>query len=240
MPLSDGFEEIGLGAGLHNSNLQQERIRLFRGQGYKDCSTVCLTLTRGTVDIDVPMGWMQMTPIMNQKLGRVIVRGASIMEGYNNAVQKVLESEDVRWKYILFLEDDVVVPPHTWPRLVESLEQGQYDGVSGLCWTRTYPGQPMIMGAPGSGQYYPQVPQADGRVQPCEAIPLGCTLIKTSLFRHPLLKRPWFRDDCGLEGEPGGRTTVDIYFCHQARKLGATFAVDTGVQVAHVDNGQAF
>lgn len=236
---NDGFTEVGIGPGLHNSQLDQERIRLYKAQSYRDCATVALTLTRGTVNIDVPLAWMQMMPMMNQKLGRIVVKGANLMEGYNTAVAKILEAR-VDWKYILFLEDDVIPPPHTWPRLVESLELGQYDGVSALCWTRTYPGHPMIMGQPGSGQYYPQVPRNDGSVQPCEAIPLGCTLIKTSLFRNPLLKRPWFRDDCGLEGEVGGRTTVDIYLCHQARKLGATFAVDTSVQVGHIDGGTAF
>lgn len=230
----------------HNANLEYHQARLLKGTSYEDCSTIHLMLTRGYIMTEVVQCLLTTLPEMNQKGSKmlpVLASGYSCADGYNTAVEHALNQSTQPpgtpfrpYRYLFTTEDDVLWPPDAMHQLLKAMKATGFDGISGLCWTKQPNGYPMILGDPRNPytEYWPQVPQIEG-VQPARAIPLGCSLFKLDLFRDPRWKKPWFREDCGLDGEPIGRCTPDVYMCHNAGKLGYRFGVLTDLKLRHKD-----
>lgn len=237
--------------GEHNRNLQEHQTRLIQGDVYQDLSTIHLMLTRGVLPVQVVECILGTLPEMNQRTAKMLVTGHSCQSGYNEALRVILKTDYDNavkrrpFKYLFVTEDDVLWPGNALHQLYAAMKANPHlDGISGLCWTKQRDGYPMTLGDPNDGDenaYYPQVPLKEG-VMETKSIPLGCSLLKLDIFRDPRWKTPFFREDCGLNEEPNGRVTVDVFFCHQARKLGYRFGVDCGIKVGHRDpiTGQVF
>lgn len=231
-------EEVGFNAGEHNANLEQHRVRLLKQGFWKDQSTICITTTKGSVEVEVFVSWFAMRVPMNQRLGRTFIRANSTAAGYNELVKDALEDEHA-WTNILFLEDDVIVPPETLVKLITALEVTGAAAAGALCWTRQENGVPMLMGNPLDPltKMLPQVPQ-DGGYMPVSGIHLGCTMVRAAVFRDKRWgKRPWF-----FEGEPPSEIgidaknmTADMAFFTGCGQLGYRVVCDTSLEVGHHD-----
>ena len=77
----------------------------------------------------------------------------------------------------------------------------------------------------------PQVPRA-GELVECYGTSMGFNLWRTSMFRDPRLKRPWFRTLCSATEGIG---TQDLAAWNDFRKYGYRCAVDCSVLVGHHD-----
>ena len=161
--------------------------------------------------------------------------GAEVGKAYDDQVAAILEHPELgKWKYILSVEDDNIVPHDAVLRLCESIELGPFDAVGGLYFVKGEHPQVQCYGDPaefartGELDFRPRdIVEAikGGFVVECNGVAMGCTLYRTQVFRD--VPRPWFVTS------PSG--TQDLAFCGKARRMGKRFAVDTRVRVGHAD-----
>jgi hypothetical protein len=228
--------------GVHNSDLQVARARLIKGNTYRDCSTVCIVPTRGTIHARVIQSWFSMVPMMNQKFMRVFMTHMEVADAYNTGIEMIMANPELSsWKYLLTVEDDNMPPPDGLQKLIEAIEGNvdgvKYDVVGGLYWTKGEGGQPMIYGDPTvmPKNFIPQVPRHES-VQHCNGLGMGFNLWRLDIFKDKRLRKPWFKTAAEWDPSKGVRCyTQDLYFYEDAAKHGYRFACDTRVKVGHYD-----
>ena len=136
--------------------------------------------------------------------------------------------------YLLFLDDDVLVPPSG---ALERLIKADKDVIAGVTLIRGYPYHPMIFNfmerlISNDGTKIHYVDDYMERADPesglleCDAVGFSFCLIKVSLLRK--LQPPFF-----ITGE---NHTEDVYFCNKARieVPGTKIWVDTKVLTSHI------
>lgn len=173
---------------------------------------------------------------MNGKRALFHIHGDEVGKAYSDQIAAVLQHPDLcKWKYVLTIEDDVLVPPDAVIKLTESIEAGPFDCSAAMYFTKSpdLP-QPMAYGSPeeyartGVLDFRPRdVTDAlkSGGIMPVNGVAMGCTLYKMQLFKD--LPGPWFVTNPS--------NTQDLYFCANARRAGKTFAVDCRVRCGHAD-----
>jgi hypothetical protein len=222
-----------------------ERVLTLPGTTYKDNSTVVIVPTRGMIHHRIVTAWQGLIAPMNQKRGFIFCAGDEVGKAYDRMIQNVLNDPNLSsWKYILTLEDDNICPPDAHVRLLESIEAGPFDAVSGIYFTKGEVNMPMAYGDP---QKFRQTGVLDfvpldirsslekGNVVEVNGIAMGCALWRLDLFRQ--IPPPWFVTVADLIPERGGVVcmTQDLSFCEKAKRAGKTFAVDMRVKVGHMD-----
>jgi hypothetical protein len=221
-----------------------EHVEHIAGSTYKDCSTVVIIPTRGTISDVVVSKWLALIAPMNQKRAILFASGHEVGQAYNAMISTVLAHPELsKWKYILTLEDDNLPPPDAHIRLLESIEWGHYDAVSALYFTKGEPGMPMAYGDPaeyaatGVLDFRPRdIREAikAGQIMPVNGIACGCALWRMELFRE--VPAPWYvtmSDVVPGKGVVG--MTQDLAFCQKAIQAGKKFATDMRVKVGHLD-----
>jgi len=233
-----------------------ERVEHLPGSTYKDSSTVIVIPTRGKykdlegneigglIPAQVVSSWQGLISPMNQKRALLFASGHEVGRAYDAMIEMVLAHPELsKWKYVMTLEDDNIQPPDAHIRLLESIEWGNWDAVSGLYFTKGQVNMPMAYGDPeeykrtGALDFKPRdvrAALAAGQIMPVNGIAMGCALWKMSLFRE--IPKPWYvtlNDFVPGKGTVG--MTQDLSFCQKARLAGKTFAVDLRVKVGHLD-----
>lgn len=221
-----------------------DRVFAIQGSSYRDQSTIVIMPSRDPrIHYRVVAGLYGMIAPMNQKRAIMFCVGDEVGIAYDTLIGNILAHPDLsKWKYIMTVEADNLVPPDAQKRLTETIEAGQYDAVSGLYFTKGDLNMPMAYGDPGHFEatgdleFRPRnvaACLAAGQIMPVNGIAMGCALWRMDLFRA--MARPWFVtvDDL-IDGKPMG-FTQDLWFCRQARMRGHRFAVDTRVKVGHLD-----
>jgi hypothetical protein len=222
--------------GRHNVSDYQDRLK--KSGTYKDLSTICVVPTRGMIHFKVVQNWMGMITPMNQKFMRMFVSGMEVGAAYSQAIDMILAHPDLsKWKYVLTLEEDNLVPPDGLIRLTQSMDE--YDAVGGLYWTKGEGGQPMCYGHPKQFpiNFIPQIPAVDALTE-CNGLGMGFTLFKISMLKKmkEQLKGDLFKTlNDFVPGEGIKVFTQDLYFFLKAREMGYKFACDARVKVGHYD-----
>src|SRR5262245_16555548 len=229
---------------------------------YKDASTIIVVPTRGierhkkdeacdrgqhddclipAIPIKVLQGWQNLIAPMNQKRAFLYAVGKEVGKAYDTMIATILQDPNLsKWKYIMTLEDDNIVPPDAHIRLLESIEYGTFDAVSGIYFTKGDVNMPMAYGDPekfrqkGELEFTPRnlVPHMERGENLIEVngIAMGCALWRMDLFRH--MPQPWFVTVADIvQGKGAIGFTQDLYFCNHARRIGKRFAVDLRVKV---------
>jgi hypothetical protein len=221
-----------------------ERVTHLPGSTYKDNSTVIIVPARDTmVDLRVQQTWQGLMAPMNQKRAMLFATGDEVGVAYTRVIQQVLADPELsKWKYIMTMETDNLQPPDAHIKLLQTIEAGPYDGVSGIYYTKGDINMPMAYGDPeeyartGVLDFRPRdvrEAQAKGHVMEVNGIAMGCSLYRMELFRQ--LEPPWFVTVADVvDGSPIA-FTQDLYFCKNARSKGKRFAVDFRVVVGHLD-----
>jgi hypothetical protein len=181
---------------------------------------------------------------MNQKRAILFTSGHEVGKAYDAMIQNILAHPELsKWKYILTLEDDNLPPPDAHIRLLESIEWGSYDAISGLYFTKGEVNMPMAYGDPAeyarTGQlgFQPRDVRealAAGQIMPVNGIAMGTALWKMDLFRQ--FPAPWYvtlNDLVPGQGVIG--MTQDLSACRRWVQAGKRFAVDLRVRVGHLD-----
>lgn len=226
-----------------------ERIALIPGSTYRDNSTVVVIPTRGRdTDPSISPKWLSsfqnMIAPMNQKRAVLFACGHEVGRAYDALVDQVLgDAQLSTWKYVLTIEDDNIVPADAHVRLLEAIEAGPFDAVSGIYFTKGDVNMPMAYGDPdhfrrtGELEFRPRDVRAAiarGHVMEVNGIAMGCALWRMSLFRE--IAKPWFETLADVYPDKGPASgTQDLVFCGKARRAGKRFAVDFRVKVGHLD-----
>ena len=231
---------------MKSAGLGFERVEHIAGSTYKDASTVIIVPSRGSIPDAVIRKWLGLIAPMNQKRAWLFATGHEVGKAYNAMIEMILKHPELStWKYILTLEDDNLPPVDAHIRLLESIEWGNYDAVSGLYFTKGEVNMPMAYGDPAEYQrtgvldFRPRnvvEATAAGQVMPVNGIAMGCGLWRMSLYRD--LPPPWYvtmNDVVPGKGVVG--FTQDLFFCERAVRAGKRFATDCRVKVGHMDIG---
>jgi hypothetical protein len=228
-----------------SAGLGFERVEHIVGSTYKDASTVIVIPTRGTIPDVVVSKLLGLIAPMNQKRAILFASGHEVGQAYNAMIEMILAHPELsKWKYVMTLEDDNLPPPDAQIRLLESIEWGNYDAVSGLYFTKGDMNAPMAYGDPseyartGVLDFRPRdIREAlvAGQIMPVNGIAMGCGLWRMDLFRT--IPKPWYVTVSDVvEGKGVVGFTQDLFFCERAVRAGKKFATDMRVRVGHMDS----
>jgi hypothetical protein len=238
VPIADAVQRV------ETAGLGFERVVHLVGTTYKDNSTVIVIPSRGTIPEQVVKSWLSLIAPMNQKRAILFASGHEVGEAYNDMIKNILANPELsKWKYVMTLEDDNIPPSDAHIRLLESIEWGKYDAVSGLYFTKGEHNMPMAYGDPGEFartgvlDFRPRDVRealAAGQIMPVNGIAMGCGLWRMDLFRE--IPPPWYVTVADIvEGKGVQCFTQDLHFCERAVRAAKRFAVDMRVKVGHLD-----
>ena len=219
--------------GKHNADLEASIARVKGTAAWKKLDTIILIPAAGSVPTKAVASWMNLYSPPNNAVYRMFAVGMEVGEAYSQAIANILAHPDLsKFKYILTIEHDSIVPPDGLIKLLAQMEaHPEFDCIGGLYWTKGEGGQPQLWGDPRdpSANFRPQVPRA-GELQEVCGTGMGFNLWRLSMFADSDLRRPWFKTQT-----EGGVSTQDLYFASDARRHGYRFAVDNSVLVGHFD-----
>jgi len=223
-----------------------ERVERHSSATYRDNSTIIIVPSRtDKFHYRVVNSWQNLIAPMNAKRAFLYVINDEVGKAYTNTIQTILKDPQLStWKYVMTLESDNIQPPDAQIRLLESIEEFGFDGVSGIYFTKGDVNMPMCYGDPdrfrqtGELEFRPRdirpALQGGGRVVECNGIAMGCSLYRLSLFKE--IQPPWFVTvNDFIEGKGVQGFTQDLFFCEKAKRAGKRFGVDFRVRVGHLD-----
>lgn len=220
-----------------------EKVAKIDGSTFKDNSTVIVTPTRGSIHHRVVAAFQGLMAPMNQKRAWMFAAGHEVGKAYDELIKGILANPELaKWKYVLTVEDDNIIPPDAHIRLLESIEMGPFDASAGIYFTKGDYQMPM---AYGDAEEYARTGVLDfrplnvakcierGNVVEVNGVAMGCTLYRMDLFRT--MEPPWFVTVNDVFEGGAKCFTQDLYFCERAKRAGKRFAVDCRVKVGHLD-----
>jgi hypothetical protein len=247
--LTESARMIGLDEVKNNMRgLAFSRVESLHGTTYRDASTVIVVPTREPmIHHRVVSSWQNLMAPMNQARAMFICVGDEVGHAYNNMISAILADPApggiASWKYVMTLETDNLPPPDAQLRLLETIEAGSFDAVSGIYFTKGDLNMPMCY---GDAAEYRKTGVLDfkplnvalaiqrGYVVECTGIAMGCSLYRMELFRQ--IPAPWFVSVHDVvEGKGMQSFSQDLNFCQRAVRAGKRFAVDMRVKVGHLD-----
>lgn len=257
------MSEINLNELIDNNVSSKWENLLLSGNTYKNYSTLIVVATRGTTMVSghcpeckasvelkhwvglhpwVVESWKRFVKPMNVPISEMIISGYEVGEAYNLAIEQFLNNEQLKnFKYILFLEDDIIVPfmPNSFGPLIQLYQRmGDYDVASGLYWTKGEPPLPLVYGNGNMDSVVPfevNLNWKSGDVVEVNGCGMGFALMKRSIFEDPRLKQPFFKTVNEMSPRGSMLMTQDLYFYKNIKNLGYKICVDTGIKCGHLD-----
>lgn len=176
-----------------------------------------------TLEPPVGMSWMVRTllhPACDE------ARNAAVIDARKSGAQ-----------WLLFLDDDTLLPNHSIRRMVYLMEQHpDWDLLSGVYVTKSDPPQPLIFTKDKGG------PAWDWKFNtqfPIKACGMGACLIRMSAFDK--VEEPWFRYVQRAQGMDHFEEGEDVYFCRKLTEAGGVLMADGGLLCGHINpNGKVF
>ena len=164
------------------------------------------------------------TPV-NCSLMLSVVAGKPVDEARNEIVEMAKNAEA---KYLLFMDDDNLLPPFTIPRLLNLKAKV----ASGVYYTKYQPPTPVLLKKDYVGGWDKWT---YGDVIDVDYVGLGCALIDMTVFDE--IEKPYFKyTRSSIDPEkPVPHIGEDVYFCDKVLKAGHKIVVDTVVQAGHED-----
>lgn len=156
--------------------------------------------------------YKSLNPPINFNMTICQIQGRAVADARNFMVEEALRLEA---RYLFFLGDDVVVPPHTLRQLVTRLENNRDIGVvGGVYCSKTSPTAPLVFRGNGQGSYWDW---KVGEFFEVTGLGMDATLIRTEVFKE--IPKPWFKT-INTDGFADGvnkadQWTEDLYFLKQ-------------------------
>jgi hypothetical protein len=172
-----------------------------------------------TLGRPVPLDWAlalkNVSPPINFNVNFSIIYGSEVADARNAFAQQAI---DIGAKYLFFLGDDVVVPPHTLKQLLFRMENTpDLFVVGGVYCSKCDPSAPLVFIGDGVGSYWDW---KIGEFFPVTGLGMDCTLLRTDVFNK--LSKPWFKTvdhDDHLDGiNCAEMYTEDLYFLKKLRE----------------------
>jgi hypothetical protein len=181
---------------------------------------------RGAIDPDMVMNLLAMYMPLYTDLIYFMPSGLPVDQARNESAAAAVK-QDTEW--LLFRDDDVLAPRD----LITTLRARGADFICAPYTSKQKPPQMLMF----SGDQ-PCVGWKPGDIVRCDEAAIGCSLIRTDIFRR--LSEPWFAYTAERAGdgmsEVGSRCSEDIFFCRKVKKeLGIDTLVDTSLTCYHLD-----
>lgn len=166
-----------------------------------------------TLGRPVPLEWALnfkgMNPPINYNVIFHIVKGQQVADARNEIAEEAIKKDA---KYLFFIGDDTVCPPHTLRQLIYRMENAQGIGVvGGVYCSKSDPPAPLVFTDNGHGSFWDW---KVGEFFECTGLGMDCTLIRTSIFKE--ISKPWFKtvdSDTYLDNVNNAECwTEDLYF----------------------------
>jgi GT2 family glycosyltransferase len=187
--------------------------------------------TRGTVRAEWAVQMMQLAFPVNTTRMVNLVPDQSVEDARNFCVKDALERDA---RYLLFIDDDVLVPMNALLRMVQIMEQEpQWSLVSAIVPTKTEPAEPCVFKGDRPGAFWDW---SHGERFEIDSCGMACCLIRMEAVKK--IPEPWF--GWKQEFENGNRRTEegeDIAFCNRLRLTGGRLLADGAVICAHIAEG---
>jgi len=204
----------------------------------------------------IPTNWSNL--LFTQWFNSYMPLEFQLADAQNLMAKKVVE-ENIEW--VVYIEHDNVIPVETFKIFNEYIIEGKTPVVSGLYFTKSEPGEPILYRGRGNG-YYNNWKMGD-KVW-VDGIPFGCRLEHASLIKEAWKNSPEYQvggqitrrvfddtekmyydeDKGGIVAEKG---TTDLAWCTRIMKDGLfkkdwpeyakkqyPFLVDTNIFVKHI------
>ncbi len=159
--------------------------RLVAADGTKYTNRLMIgTATTGLVRIEwvsarysvtIPMNWSML--LVTQVLGSYIPLGYLVADA-QNLIVKAAYDDEMEW--LLFIEHDVVIPPHTFMAFNHYMREERVPVVSGLYFTRGRPSDPLVFRGRGTNIH---TDWKMGDKVWCDGVPTGLLLIHMGVIR---------------------------------------------------------
>ncbi len=165
-------------------------------------------------------------------------KSMSIADKRNHAVKAALEYGA---KYLFFLGDDTIPPPHAFVQLLQQMQRNPDKKIiTGVYFSRSNPPQPMLWRGWMEGSFYDW---HVGEFFEVDWAGCDCLMIDMDVFKS--VPEPWFSQDYVFSPEqkvPSPISTEDIYFYEKARRYGFPAWCDASIQCVHQDRetGESF
>ena len=189
-----------------------------------------------TLGRPVPLDWAfafkSLNPPINYNTIFQIVKGQEVASARQAIAEFAVEKEA---KYLFFLGDDVVIPPHTIKQLIYRLDQDStIDVVGGVYCSKCDPSNPLVFRGNGHGCYWDW---KVGEFFEVTGMGLDCTLIRVNVLKD--LEKPWFKTvdkDNYLDGKvQAEQWTEDLYFFDKMANVKKRSFIDASVICEHWD-----
>ena len=186
-------------------------------------------LTRETVTTKWAQGFRELQMPPQSQI--IFLTGMPFGHARNSACQTALQHN---FTYLFFLDDDVICPPDTIPRL---MSRGQ-DIISGLYFRRAEPINMPVMLKDTKPKPSFITGFQPGTLIEADLVGAGCLLLHRRVIeRVPPPKFEWTIDYDGVHSNinvpESERASEDFTFMRKAKKLGFRIIVDTSVQCIH-------
>ncbi len=138
------------------------------------------------VPLDWALNFKGMNPPINFNVIYHIVKGKQVADARNEIARAALEKDA---KYLFFIGDDTVCPPHTLRQLIYRMENTPNIGVvGGVYCSKSDPPAPLVFKENGGGSFWDW---KVGEFFECTGLGMDCTLIRVDVLKK--IPEPWFK-----------------------------------------------
>lgn len=184
------------------------------------------------VALDWAFAFKGLNPPINYNTIFCCVRNKPVADARNFIVEEAIKQSA---KYIFFLGDDTIVPPHALRQLIFRMEHDpELTVVGGIYFSKSEPPAPLVFRGNGEGSYWDW---KIGEYFPVTGLGMDCTLIRVSELKK--IEKPYFQTidtDTFLDGINSAEMwTEDLYFLEKVNKTGGKVYADASVLCDHID-----
>ncbi len=199
---------------------------------FKDIRVLIGVPTRGLLSAQWVLSFLKQSHPVNTSIDYKFIVGKDVSTARDELVQEAIK---LGTEYLIFIDDDVIIPPDTITKLINIADQ-EKDIVAGVYYSKQIPPEPLIFKGRGTGCFKNW--EIGEIIDDIDGVGMGLTLLKTAIFKK--IKRPWFKTvESSRKSTKNGKLfySVDesLYFCNKAISKGFQITVDTSIQGIHFD-----
>lgn len=161
----------------------------------------------------IPMNWSQVSYV--QFFQSFVPLRYTVANAQNICVKEAIE-RDFEW--MLFIEDDVILPPDAFVKFNRYMRSERYPIVSGLYFSKSKPSDPLVFRGKGTSSY---TDFKIGEKVWVDGVPTGCLLIHMGLMREIWNDSPEYTVN-GIKTRRVFREPRDLFFDPETGQINST------------------
>jgi hypothetical protein len=191
------------------------------------CDLVIAIPARGTVRIEWAVNLKMLNPPVNTSFALRTMIGEQVDDARNGCV---LDAREREAKYLMFIDDDVLIPNQGLRRMFDQMKQNpDWDLLSGIYVTKSDPVEPLVF---TEGEVGGSWAWTFNQTFPITGCGMGCCLIRMSAFEK--VSEPWFKFVRTPQGKNHSEEGEDLFFCRKLAEAGGVMMADGGLLCGHI------